>query len=231
MKRLAIIPARGGSKRIPHKNLKDFCGKPMVAHPIQIAEASGLFHTIHVSTDSRDIANTAEEYGHAPDFSRPEELSNDHASMMEALKFVVEEYESRGESFDTIVLLYATSPLIDPDDLKTACQQFEAGDKEKAILAVSAFPAPIEQAFRMKENADLYPDDADALATRTQDLEHAYYDAGMFAIYSSDYIKKSSGGGDFLAFKGYEVPSFRVTDIDWPEDWKRAEALYRALDH
>jgi len=230
MKRLAIIPARGGSKRIPHKNIKDFCGKPMMVHSLEAAKQTGLFDTIHVSTDDAKIGEVAETYGFNTDFFRPEALSDDHATMMDAIKYVVEKYETLGTTFDTITLLYATSPLIDPSDLKKACANFEAGDMKKALLAVTSFPAPIEQAFRMKENADLYPDNAEALATRTQDLQHAFYDAGMFAIYSPEYIKAAKGGGDFCTFKGHEVPSFRVTDIDWPDDWARAEALYKAIN-
>lgn len=230
MKRLAVIPARGGSKRIPDKNIKDFCGRPMIAHAIKIAQQTGLFTTIHVSTDSSAIVSAAAEYGCAPDFERPADLANDHASMMETVCYVVEEYERRGETFDSVILLYTTSPLTDPEDLKRACAAFEQSDREKAYLAVTPFPAPIEHAFRLKNNADLVPNDEKALVNRTQDLSHAYYDAGMFAIYGADYVKNSHKAGNFMAFKGYEVPSYRVTDIDWPEDWDRAEALYKVLN-
>lgn len=229
MKRLLIIPARGGSKRIPNKNIKDFCGLPMLGHAINIAQAAGIFNVIHVSTDSTDIADIAEKYGHKPLFSRPNILSDDQAPMMEAIKFVVEEYEKRGVFYDTVVLLYATSPLTDSNDLVKACAQFEKEDKVKALLAVTSYPAPIEQAFRMKANKDLIPNDAIALEIRTQDLDHAWYDAGMFAIYSSEYVKLSKNGGDFTAFRGYNVAPHRVTDIDWPEDWVRAEALFRVI--
>lgn len=230
MERLAVIPARGGSKRIPNKNIKNFCGLPMIAHAIKIAQQTALFSTIHVSTDSPAIESAAAKYGYAPDFERPAELANDHASMMETVRYVVEEYERRGKTFDSVILLYATSPLTDPEDLQLACAAFEKSDRKKAFLAVSPFPAPIEHAFLLKENAELVPKDEKALMTRTQDLCHAYYDAGMFAIYSPDLIKNSSASGDFKLFKGYEVPSYRVTDIDWPEDWVRAQALYRALN-
>ena len=230
MKRLAIIPARGGSKRIPNKNIKDFCGLPMIAHAITAAKQAAIFNTIHVSTDSQTIADTAKEYGHSPDFMRPDNLSDDHASMMESLKYVVEKYQEQGEHFDTIALIYATSPLIDPSDLTKACEEFEKSDGQKALLAVTAFPAPIEHAFRLDEkNKSLSPDNANALSMRTQDLKHAYYDAGMFAMYTPKYILNSTGGGDFNSFTGYEVPSYRVTDIDWPDDWNRAENLYKAL--
>ncbi len=231
MKRLAIIPARGGSKRIPHKNIKDFCGKPMMMHSAHAAQNSEIFSKIHISTDDKNIEEIAKSHGFAPDFLRPDSLSNDHASMLEAVKFVVKEYEQQDMFFDTVALIYATSPLVCSKDLKSACKEFEASDKQKAYLAVTVFPSPIEHAFRITEDKELYPDNAEALYTRTQDLQHAYYDAGMFAFYTPQYIKNSEGGGDFSQFKGYKVPSFRVTDIDWPEDWERAEALFKALNH
>lgn len=231
MKRLAIIPARGGSKRIPHKNTKDFCGMPMVCHVLNMARDSEVFDCIHVSTDSVEILKIVTDFGFAPDFDRPPELSDDHTTMMEVLRYVVDKYEALDELFSTVVLLYTTSPLTNPNDLIAAVAQFEASDQEKAYLAVTPYPAPIEHAFRMGKGHDLEPNDPDALAIRTQDLAHGYYDAGMFAIYSAKYIKNTVDAGDFLKFCGYEVPSHRVTDIDWPGDWDRAEALYRALNN
>ncbi|MEZ5813478.1 MAG: pseudaminic acid cytidylyltransferase [Alphaproteobacteria bacterium] len=230
MKRLCIIPARAGSKRIPGKNIKNFCGKPMVAHVIEAAQDSGLFDVLHVSTDSDEIASIAAEAGYKPDFMRPADLADDHASMMEVVKSVVDTYAAQGQVFDTVALLYATSPLLCPDDLKDACAQFESGNQDKALLAVTPFPAPIEQAFIIKDGSDdLRPDDEDGFAARTQDLKQACYDAGMFCFYSSAYIQNSQGAGDFTLFRGYKVPSWRVTDIDWPEDWEHAEKMYKAL--
>lgn len=229
MKRLAIIPARSGSKRIPLKNIKLFCGDPMLSYPIRSAEKAQIFDTIHVSTDSIEISDVAAIYGHAPDFLRPDHLSGDHVSMMEATKYVVEKYETMGFQFDTVALLYATSPLMDASDLRNACITFEKSDRKKAVLSVAPFPAPIEQAFRMTNDSDLCPVSVEALATRTQDLQQSYYDAGMFAIFSPDYITRSVDAGDFSSFRGFSVSSTRVTDIDWPEDWDHAELLYRAL--
>ncbi len=230
MKRLAIIPARGGSKRIPDKNIKDFCGKPIISYSIEAAANTTLFDQIHVSTDSKTIADIATEAGYSPNFLRPKEFSGDHAPMMEAIKFVIDEYESIGTSFDTVALIYATSPLIDFNDLKNACESFEASNKSKPLLAVTPFPSPIEHAFRMKDNMDLCPDSEVSLSKRTQDLPESFYDAGMFAIYSSDFIKNNKTSLNFNSFRGYVVPAYRVTDIDWPEDWVLAEKLYKALD-
>lgn len=230
MKRLAIIPARSGSKRIPHKNIKDFCGMPMVCHALNLAQKSELFDCVHVSTDSDEISKIVTDFGFPPDFGRPSELSDDHTTMMEVVRYVVDKYQAYDKNFSTVVLLYTTSPLTDPKDLIAAVEQFEASDQEKAYLSVTPYPAPIEHAFQMSKGHELQPNDPDALARRTQDLAHVYYDAGMFAVYSTKYIQNTIEAGNFLKFCGYVVPSYRVTDIDWPEDWDRAEALYRALN-
>ncbi len=229
MKRLAVIPAREGSKRIPLKNIRDFCGRPMIAHAIDAARASGAFDVIHVSTDSQKVADVAAACGARPDFLREGALADDHTPLMDVMKSVIAEYKQRGQDFDTVALLYATSPLMDPEDLKKACAQFESGDKARALLAVTPYAAPIEKAFRQGAGGVLVPDDALAFAMRSQDLKPAYHDAAMFAFYTPDFIRARSGAGDFTKFAGYTVPPHRVTDIDTPEDWTRAEALYRAI--
>lgn len=226
MKRLVVIPARGGSKRIPNKNIKDFFGKPMIAHVINIAKVTGIFDKIHVSTENSTIADIAKQYNCLPDFDRPCELADSDTPIMEVVKYVVETYEKRGEVFDTVVLLYATSPLADPNDIKKACMLFEESKKDKAIMSVTPFPAPVEQAYHQNEDSDLIPNDKKSLALNTQDLKKSYYDAGMFIICSPDYVKNDIKSG---SYKGYQVPSYRVTDIDWPEDWERAEVLYKAF--
>jgi pseudaminic acid cytidylyltransferase len=229
-KRLAIIPARGGSKRIPKKNIKDFCGRPMIAHVLDAVSQSGMFTKVHVSTDSGEVAEAARVVGFAPEFLRPPELSGDHTSMLEVYGFVAREFTKRGENFDTIAIIYATSPLVAPEDLAEACAQFEQGDGNKPLLAVTPYPAPIEHAFRMNgKTGNLIPDAPDKLSQRTQDITRSYFDAGMFAFYTPEFLISSAGPGDFLSFRGFEVPGYRVTDLDWPDDWERAENLYRAL--
>lgn len=229
-KTLAIIPARGGSKRIPDKNVRLFCGKPMIEHATNAAKNCGIFDKIHISTDSDAIAKVAESNGLKPDFLRNPDLADDHTTIMETLKYVIEEYNSRGKNFDTICLIYATSPLIDQNDLKKAYKTFLDTDRAKAMLAITPFPTPIERAFRLNEDTkDMSVANQDDFLKRTQDLEHAYHDAAMFCFYSSDYILNSEGGGNFSTFRGYVVDSYRVTDIDWPEDWERAEYMYRAV--
>ena len=229
MKRIAIIPARSGSKRIPNKNIRDFCGRPIISYPIQMAKTAGIFDVIHVSTDSLEIAKVAEQFGCKTDFLRPDYLSGDDVPMMACIKYVIDEYDKLGMCFDTAALLYATSPLMHHEDLKCACEQFEQTDGSRPILAVATFPTPVEHAFRMNARQELCPIRPDALSMRTQDLPRSYYDAGMFAIYSPEKIKASSNSGDFHDFSGYEVPISRVTDIDWPEDWVNAENMMRAI--
>jgi N-acylneuraminate cytidylyltransferase len=229
MKRLCVIPAREGSKRVPRKNIRDFCGRPMIAHAIEAAQQAGIFDTIHVSTDSADIAAVAAALGARPDFERPAALADDHTPMMDVIKHAVSEHETRDRVHDTVCLVYATSPLVDPADLKKACREFETGDRDKALLAVTPFPVPIERTFTMADgNNTLVPRNEKSFSKRTQDLDMGYYDAGMFCFYSPAYIKAREGAGDFTRFRGYVVPPWRVTDIDWPEDWDRAEMMFRA---
>lgn len=227
--RLAIIPARKGSKRISNKNIRNFCGKPMFLHSLAGAVESGKFSDIHISTDSDEIYDLATSMGYNPGFMRPSSLAGDHTSMMEVLRFVIEKYYTQGKAFDTIALIYATSPLISHVDIKNACESFESSNRMQAMLAVTEYPAPIEHAFRMNTEHDLLPVNQKSLAMRTQDIEKTYYDAGMFAFYTPEYILKQQAGGDFTTFRGFHVPSYRVTDIDWPDDWERAERMYKAL--
>ncbi len=231
MKRLAIIPARGGSKRIPHKNIKEFCGRPMIEHVLGVAKESGVFDTIHISTDNPEIRRVATDNGCPPDFPRPLHLADDYTSIMEVLKFTVESYAQRGKHFESITLLYATSPLMDVEDLKKASHVFEQGDQKRALLSVSPYPTPIEKAWVMDDANILSPKDPTAFSNRTQDLDSSYHDAGMFCIYTSSYIQDTTGAGNPLGFRGYSVPTHRVTDIDDPEDWVRAEALFKVLNN
>jgi N-acylneuraminate cytidylyltransferase len=229
MKRLCIIPAREGSKRIPLKNIKEFHGKPMIAHAIQIAQKAGIFDEIHVSTDSEKIAQLSIEAGASVDFLRPKELADDHTPLMSVLKNVVETYQEKGKVFDTITLLYTTSPLADPIDLKKACQDFESVKSDRALLSIVPFPTPIEKSFLCQRNNDLSPTDEALFKKRSQDLKESYYDAGMFCFYTPDYVLNSSGAGNYNGFRGYVVPSYRVTDIDTVDDWDRAEKIYKAI--
>lgn len=227
MKRLAVIPARGGSKRIPNKNIRDFCGKPMITHVLSAARGSGLFSTIHVSTESQSIHDVVTELGHPPDFPRPEELADDHTPIMPVLRHVAQEYARRGLNFDEIWLLMACAPLIEAQDLCSAAVLFREAGGQQPLLAVSEYPAPIEWAFRREANGALTPVQAGMFAVRSQDLEKRYFDAGSFAAFPSARVLESQGAGSDNGFIGYVLPKGTAIDIDDEQDWQLAEAIYR----
>lgn len=227
MKRLAIIPARGGSKRIPHKNVRNFCGKPMIAYVLEEAKASGLFETIHVSTESSTISRTVADLGFPADFSRPESLADDHTPIMPVLNYVLEEYASRGQEFDQVWLLMACAPLIEAKHLVRAEKLFVQAGEREPLLAVSEFQAPIEWAFSRKPDGRLVPVQPGMFAVRSQDLEKRYYDAGSFAVFPAATVKISQGVGSDANFIGYVLPKGTAIDIDDERDWALAEAMYR----
>jgi pseudaminic acid cytidylyltransferase len=228
MKRLAIIPARGGSKRIPNKNIRDFCGQPMITHVLGAAKDSGLFAAIHVSTESQSIRDVAAGYGLPPDFPRPAELADDHTPIMPVLRYVAEEYSRRGQYFDEVWLLMACAPLIEAQDLGKAAALFREAGGEQPLLAISEYPAPIEWAFSRGTNGALTPVQAGMFAVRSQDLEKRYFDAGSFAAFPAAKVLQSQGAGSDSGFIGYALPKGTAIDIDDEQDWQLAEAIYRA---
>jgi pseudaminic acid cytidylyltransferase len=226
MKRLAIIPARGGSKRIPNKNIRDFCGLPMITHVLSAARDSGLFATIHVSTESESISKVAAKFGLPPDFPRPDDLADDHTPIMPVLRFTAEEYARRGKRFDEIWLLMACAPLIHSQDLQKAAALFAETGAEKPLLAVSEYSAPIEWAFSRSADGALTPIQAGMFAVRSQDLEKCYFDAGSFAAFPTAHVLESEGAGSDKGFIGYVIPKGSAIDIDDEHDWQLAEAMY-----
>ncbi len=228
MRRLAIIPARGGSKRIKNKNIRDFCGLPMIAHILTAAKKSKLFSVIHVSTDDENIRNVAECYGFPPDFSRPKEYADDFTPIMPVLRYVVEEYKKMGQFFDEIWLLMACAPLVRAEDLKSAARIFINFNGHQSLLAVSEYPAPIEWAFTRKISGELSPVQPGMFAVRSQDLSKKYFDAGSFAVFSSTSVLASQGAGDDNGFIGYVLPKGVAIDIDDEQDWILAEAIFKS---
>lgn len=228
MTRLAVIPARGGSKRIPDKNIRDFCGKPMVAHILDAARESELFDTIHVSTDSSTIAEVVTRLGTPIDFMRPKSLADDQTPIMPVLKYVAKEYEQQGHSFDQIWLLMACAPLVSADDLKLAESLFTAAGGHDPLLAVSEYPVPIEWAFSRESGGHLKPVQPGMFAMRSQDMEKKYFDAGSFAIFTANTVLSSEGAGSDTGFIGYTLPKGTAIDIDDEEDWALAQAIFRA---
>jgi N-acylneuraminate cytidylyltransferase len=228
IKRLAIIPARAGSKRIPGKNLRLFRGKPIVAYSIECAKKSNLFERIHVSTDDDKISGVAKSLGHQPEFMRLPELADDHTPLMAVLKYTIEKYEEFGLEFDEIVLIMACAPLILPEDLITAVKLLGSTPKANGVIGVCKFPTPVARSYRMGSDNMLVPEFPEKMQERSQDLPEDYYDAGQFCVFRTPAVKASTGAGEYKNLIGYELPPHRAVDIDTEDDWLLAEKLYRA---
>ena len=225
--RVAIIPARGGSKRIPRKNIREFCGKPMIAWSIEAALQSGCFKEVIVSTDDREIADASLKLGASVPFLRPPELSGDHAGTLPVVINAIQALESEGSELSEICCLYATAPFVSPGDIQDGLNLLKSSGAEYAI-AVTGFPFPIQRALRISNNQRISMMNPQAFSSRSQELEEAYHDAGQF--YWGTRQAWLSGTPSFLADTVPVIlPQHRVQDIDTPEDWVRAEWLFRAM--
>jgi pseudaminic acid cytidylyltransferase len=221
---VAIIPARGGSKRIPDKNIKPFLGKPIIAYSIETAKISGLFDRIIVSTDSQTIAHTAKEYGAEVPFMRPKNLSDDFTPtapvLLHALKWMSEN-EVRS---NYVCCIYATAPFIQPDYIKKGLGLIMS-KRVSSVFSVSTFPFSIFRALNISDAGYLKMFWSEHELTRSNDLPEAYYDAGQFYwLDSKKFLKtKKIYTGDALPVI---LPRCLVQDIDTPEDWETAESMY-----
>jgi len=224
--RIAIIPARGGSKRIPDKNIRDFCGKPVIAHTLDAARESGLFDIIHVSTDSTKIAQVVTGLGFQPDFLRPPEFAQDSTPIVPVMRYVLEEYRRRGRAFDQACLLYACAPLIEPADLRAAAKMFDDLGGIKVVLAVTPFAVPIEWAYRLGPDGAMTPVQPGMFNVRSQDLPTSYHDTGSFAFFPAGRLLDDRPH-DERDFHGFALARYKAVDIDDSEDWTLAEILYR----
>ena len=225
---IAIIPARGGSKRIKHKNITDFCGKPLIEYSLRCAENSGVFDKIHVSTDCDSIAETVDKLGFSVDFRRPAELADDFTPIMPVLKYVLERYENEGQTFTDVGLLMATCPLVEPADVKQAYKRYSE-TAERPLLSVSKYPVPIEWAFHLNSDHSLTPVTGDKFAVRSQDLDECVFDTGCFGFFPKNFVLDSQGAGDYSQFIGYELERHKGIDIDDLSDLRFAEIIYRGL--
>lgn len=224
---IAIIPARGGSKRIPRKNIKLFDGKPMIAHAIAAATASGIFEHVVVSTDDEEIAAIAREWGAETPFVRPLDLANDHAATVPVIGHGVQSCFSLGWNFEYVCCIYPGVPFIRIADLERALGLLMEGGADYCF-SVTEFPAAVQRALRRFGDGKMQPFYPQFETARTQDLEPVYHDAGQFywgkATAWLQNIKIHSGG------IGYVIPNWRVVDIDTAEDWLRAEILFKMLE-
>ena len=224
---ICVIPARGGSKRIPRKNIKEFNGKPIIAYSIEAALKSNCFDQVIVSTDDDEIAEVAKKYGAQVPFLRPDELSNDYAGTIPVIKHAIEWMEDNKSSVENVCCLYATAPFIRPQIISQAYQQLN-NSKVGYCFSVTSFVFPIQRAIKIVEKNKVSMFYPEHFNTRSQDLEEAYHDAGQF------YWGKAQAFKDELQIftevaTPYILPRYLVQDIDTPEDWIRAESMYRVL--
>ena len=221
---LAVIPARGGSRRLPRKNVRPFCGRPMIAWSIETARASGLFDRVIVSTDDAEIAATAEREGAECPFVRPAALANDHATTVEVLAHATGWGIAQGWTLDAVCAIYATAPFIAADDLARGATALESGAWSYAIAATT-FAAPVFRSFRQREGGGLEMLFPEHFTTRSQDLPPVLHDAGQF------YWGRPAAWLECRpVFDRWTtpvmIPRWRVQDIDDADDWTRAEMMF-----
>ncbi len=226
MKTIAIITARGGSKRIPRKNIKEFCGKPILAYSIEAALNSGIFDAVMVSTDDEEIADIARTYGAEVPFFRSEKTANDYAVTSDVLQEVLAEYEKRGEQFDALCCIYPTAPFLTAEKLQRASALLEEMTAD-SVVPVVRFGFPPQRSVIVKDGYLQFKWQEHALA-RSQDLEPFYHDAGQFY-----FLRTQSFLEQKKLFMEKTVPlemeELEVQDIDTEQDWKIAEVKFRMM--
>jgi N-acylneuraminate cytidylyltransferase len=224
---LAVIPARGGSKRIPRKNIMEFCGKPIIAWSIEVALQSGCFDKVIVSTDDTEIADISRIFGAEVPFLRPPELADDHTGTSAVIRHAINWFEERGVTFDHVCCIYATAPFVTIEDIRSGLKKLFIHNADYAFTATS-FPFPIQRAIRITASGTLEMFQPEHYNTRSQDLEEAYHDAGQFYWGKTSVWKKEA-----ILFSERTVPiilpRYRVHDIDTMEDWIRAEMIFRVM--
>jgi pseudaminic acid cytidylyltransferase len=224
--KIAIIPARGGSKRIPRKNIKDFCGQPMIAYAISAAKATRLFDHVVVSTDDQEIAHIALEWGAEAPFKRPLELADDFTPTVPVIAHAIRACKTLGWDIEYVCCIYPGVPFIQDADIKQALDLLQSSDAAYSF-PIAEFPSAIQRALRRGSDGHMHPFYPQNELTRTQDLEPAYHDAGQFywgrtdAWLTNDKVHRSG--------VGLSIPNWRVVDIDTSSDWTRAEILYTAI--
>lgn len=225
MKKIAIITARGGSKRIPKKNIKEFCGKPIIAYSIEVALKTGIFDEVMVSTDSEEIAEIAKKYGANVPFMRSEKNSSDYATTNEALIEVLQEYKKIGREFDIAVCIYPTAPFITVEKIKKAVNMMEE-KKVEAVTPVVKYSYPPQRAFIIRNEMLTYEFPEYSLK-RSQDLEPVYHDCGQFYVMNTKCLIEANG--QLIPAAPIVMPESEVQDIDTEEDWVIAEIKYQLM--
>lgn len=227
--KLCVIPARGGSKRIPRKNIRDFCGKPMIAWSIEAAKASGCFDQIIVSTDDEEIADVARLWGAETPFMRPVELADDFVGTMPVLVHAIKWHQDQVQKLTAVCCLYATAPFVEPYEIKQGLDLLDQAPVDRFVFTATDFASPIQRALKI----DLALGVArmwqpEQFSNRSQDLEPAFHDAGQFywgrpqAWLHSENLFEGS--------KLLLLPRWRVQDIDTEDDWIYAQKLFSVLN-
>ena len=225
---LCIIPARGGSKRIPRKNIREFCGKPMIAWSIGAARASGCFDQIIVSTDDAEIAAVARQWGAEVPFCRPIELANDCTGTMPVVAHAVQWYQDSGSEIAAVCCLYATAPFVEPSDIQSGLDLLARTASDRFVFTATGYPSPIQRALLLDPaSGEVHMWQPGNFNKRSQDLEPAYHDAGQF--YWGRAQAWIHAINLFEGSKPLLLPRWRVQDIDTQEDWVNAELMFRAL--
>ena len=226
--KLCVIPARGGSKRIPRKNIREFCGKPMIAWSIEAAQASDCFDQIIVSTDDAEIAGVARHWGAHVPFNRPVELAGDFAGTMPVIAHALQWCLDFGQEIESVCCLYATAPFVQPSDIRSGLDLLKQIASDRFVFTATEYPSPIQRALRLD------PASGEAqmwqpvnFSKRSQDLEPAYHDAGQF--YWGRARAWLQAKNLFEGSKALVLPRWRVQDIDTQEDWIYAELMLEAL--
>ena len=226
MRTLAIITARGGSKRIPRKNIKEFCSKPIIAYSIEAALKSGVFDEVMISTEDKEIAQISEGFGAKVPFFRSEKTASDYATTTDVLMEVLDEYDKRGMHYDMACCIYPTAPFITADRLKEAVEMLRESEAD-TLIPVVGFSYPPQRALVIEDGRLVfkYPE---YIVTRSQDLEKHYHDAGQFYVFKTKAFKET---GNLM--KGNIVPmvldEMEVQDIDTEQDWELAQVKYKLL--
>ncbi|MDR1895165.1 MAG: pseudaminic acid cytidylyltransferase [Prevotellaceae bacterium] len=223
MKNIAVIPARGGSKRIPRKNIKPFLGKPIIAYSIEAALQTQLFDEVMVSTDDEEIAIIAKQYGANVPFLRSEAASNDFATTADVLNEVISKYEKQNQVFDNMCCFYPTAPLIQPKNIIDAYQKLTTG-AFSSVYPIVAFSYPIWRCLDLENDGSISRHWKEFENSRSQDLPKTYHDSGTFYWYKVQEWKSGN-----VKTGGIIVDEIKVQDIDTETDWKLAELKYKLL--
>ena len=221
MSDLCIITARGGSKRIPRKNIREFLGKPIIAYSIEAALSAGIFEEVMVSTDDEEIAEVSRRYGASVPFFRSAATANDYATTADVLNEVLSEYEKRGRSFEIFSCIYPTAPFVTPEKLRDAYEKLRESDAD-ALTPVIPFSYPPQRAFVIKDGGLVYQY-PEYKRARSQDLEPIYHDCGQFYFYRTASFRRGETG----KMLPLVMPEEETQDIDNYSDWELAELKYR----